>query len=395
MNLLKATGMTIKYHCDQCGVSLKIKDELAGTPGHCPKCHVEFTVPALPESDEQTADHGADDEREASGVDEKAAQPATAAAAQSEKKAEKSKAASGFSEDDIESILLSGDSEKSPRKPSASKPRPAVDENDDDPDGNDLLSAEPPAKTGTKAAKNDADSEADEDLVEAALLDRRKSKSRAPSPPPPSAAEISREMMKHIGDAKKSEESPKLEKPKKKGGRGFGEGAPERPDETLVSSLVQTAKDMGPQLGLIVGGGIIAVFGIYWLSAGMWSSVKLPPLGRVTGVVTLNDQPLPGAMVTFIPLVDPKKNSKAEQTGNSVGMTDQQGKFSLQYSAETLGAVVGKHYVKITATDQAGHELVPDSYNVNSVLSGEVKAGSNPDVVFALKSTPREQPAKE
>ena len=37
--------MTIRYECGECGSILKIKDELAGKPGKCPKCKTRFTVP--------------------------------------------------------------------------------------------------------------------------------------------------------------------------------------------------------------------------------------------------------------------------------------------------------------------------------------------------------------
>lgn len=35
----------IKYKCEECGSSLSIKDELAGTDGKCPKCKTPFRVP--------------------------------------------------------------------------------------------------------------------------------------------------------------------------------------------------------------------------------------------------------------------------------------------------------------------------------------------------------------
>src|SRR3954467_2334178 len=38
--------MPIRFKCAECGASMKIKDELAGTKGHCPKCKTEFVVPA-------------------------------------------------------------------------------------------------------------------------------------------------------------------------------------------------------------------------------------------------------------------------------------------------------------------------------------------------------------
>ena len=38
--------MTIRYKCEECGAALNIKDELAGTKGNCPRCQVEFIIPA-------------------------------------------------------------------------------------------------------------------------------------------------------------------------------------------------------------------------------------------------------------------------------------------------------------------------------------------------------------
>src|SRR5262245_29230155 len=38
--------MTIRYQCEGCGSVLNIRDEKAGTTGHCPKCRAEFLVPS-------------------------------------------------------------------------------------------------------------------------------------------------------------------------------------------------------------------------------------------------------------------------------------------------------------------------------------------------------------
>ncbi|MDB5389355.1 MAG: hypothetical protein JWM11_5001, partial [Planctomycetaceae bacterium] len=43
--------MTIRFKCVECNSVMKIKDEKAGTTGHCPKCKKEFVVPQ-PEHDE-------------------------------------------------------------------------------------------------------------------------------------------------------------------------------------------------------------------------------------------------------------------------------------------------------------------------------------------------------
>ena len=50
--------MTIRVTCDQCGSVLKIKDELAGTDGKCPKCKTRFVVPSGTE--EEPEDEAAD-----------------------------------------------------------------------------------------------------------------------------------------------------------------------------------------------------------------------------------------------------------------------------------------------------------------------------------------------
>src|SRR5277367_1465168 len=38
----------ISFNCSQCGEKLKVKDELAGKKGKCPRCQHSVTVPAPP-----------------------------------------------------------------------------------------------------------------------------------------------------------------------------------------------------------------------------------------------------------------------------------------------------------------------------------------------------------
>ncbi len=56
--------MTIRFTCAECASVLKIKDELAGTSGRCPKCKTKFVVPKsdseseiLPERGDATSNH--------------------------------------------------------------------------------------------------------------------------------------------------------------------------------------------------------------------------------------------------------------------------------------------------------------------------------------------------
>jgi len=109
-----------------------------------------------------------------------------------------------------------------------------------------------------------------------------------------------------------------------------------------------------------------------------------PPLGRVSGVVTLDGQPLADATVTFTPA-----------TGRpSQGVTGSDGRYTLAYTAEQPGAMVGDHVVRIStegymerpggAVEQM-KERVPLRYNAQSTLTATVKVGTN-DLPFELQS---------
>jgi len=113
------------------------------------------------------------------------------------------------------------------------------------------------------------------------------------------------------------------------------------------------------------------------LAAGCSCSGR-PPLGSVSGTVTLDGQPLANALVMFTP----------EGPGRtSLGTTDAEGKYTLAYLRDIVGANPGRHYVRITtATEQnGGREILPSKYHAQSTLSADVVAGSN-TIDFSLMS---------
>ena len=122
-------------------------------------------------------------------------------------------------------------------------------------------------------------------------------------------------------------------------------------------------------------------------------------LGRVTGVVTMDGKPLADAVVIFIP-----------ENGNpSTAQTDAAGKYELAHRGNAMGAIFGKHKVRITTGQPPTPEVDPDAdvsqletatgigfeetetpkgkaakkepipakYNTNTTLTAEVKAGEN------------------
>lgn len=101
-----------------------------------------------------------------------------------------------------------------------------------------------------------------------------------------------------------------------------------------------------------------------------------PPLARVTGIVTVGGTPLADAKVTFTP----------EEGRPSFGNTDSNGRFELVYTADSKGAMLGKHIARIEPQttddnlseeeDQAQRAKFPAAAQDGS-LTYEVKEGSN------------------
>jgi hypothetical protein len=112
----------------------------------------------------------------------------------------------------------------------------------------------------------------------------------------------------------------------------------------------------------------------------------------VSGTVTMDDKPLAGALVSFLPETKPG----AMPSPTSRGVTDQQGRYSLTTSEDKPGAVVGLSKVRIsTLRSQAGgeteggaiisRETVPERYNSRTELTFEVPEEGTDAANFTLK----------
>jgi hypothetical protein len=121
-----------------------------------------------------------------------------------------------------------------------------------------------------------------------------------------------------------------------------------------------------------------------------------PKLGPVTGIVTLDNEPLADAQVEFQP------------TGGggapSYGTTNALGQYELKYTKDKPGAVVGSHVVRITTQTtvidpETGEEKqipqrVPEKYNYRSELVRQVTPEPN-TIDFDLESEPEVEPPPE
>jgi hypothetical protein len=104
----------------------------------------------------------------------------------------------------------------------------------------------------------------------------------------------------------------------------------------------------------------------------------LPPLGRVSGTVTLDGMPLPAALVVFTP----------DGPGRSaIANTDTAGRYELAFLRDIAGANVGSHTVRITTAteDRGSKEILPLRYHRQTELVAVVEPGDN-TIDFSLES---------
>lgn len=106
-------------------------------------------------------------------------------------------------------------------------------------------------------------------------------------------------------------------------------------------------------------------------------------LARVTGKVTLDDQPLGNALVVFSPL---------SGGTTSYGRTSAEGNYEMMFSDSEKGAWLGENAVRITTADvgtgssSATKERVPTVYNTQTTLKAMVEKKRNV-FDFSLKSS--------
>ena len=131
-------------------------------------------------------------------------------------------------------------------------------------------------------------------------------------------------------------------------------------------------------LNLFVLSGLVTVLGCGGIPS---------DFGRVSGKVTLDDEPLADAFVTFQPDSGDRK---------SEGKTDANGNYELQYTFKQEGARVGTHKVSISTYQERTYnddgtygppapEKVPVQYNKETTLTATVEGTSN-SIDFDLKS---------
>ena len=105
---------------------------------------------------------------------------------------------------------------------------------------------------------------------------------------------------------------------------------------------------------------------------------------EVTGTVTMDGQPLAGALVIF----------SSDDGRFSAGRTDGSGHYALRFNAEKLGVLPGPKIVRISTGMTASEEeeaaprieTIPARYNTESELTADVKPDAPQTFDFELSS---------
>ncbi|PQO31382.1 carboxypeptidase regulatory-like domain-containing protein [Blastopirellula marina] len=126
------------------------------------------------------------------------------------------------------------------------------------------------------------------------------------------------------------------------------------------------------------------------LTTGCFGSDRIVP---VSGVVTLDGEPLSRAVVGFEPIA---QEGDLEAGYGSYAKTDDQGRYALRHLQEGEGALVGQHRVSVsTVVGKEGpngeilgltKERVPARYNNNTELVVEVPPGGTDEANLELVS---------
>jgi hypothetical protein len=370
--------MTIRFTCDQCGSVLKIKDELAGTDGKCPKCKKRFVVP-------------------------EAGAPETPAAASS--------AVAPSSPDDIAAAALTDSpSEAAPPKPSTTKTTEKVSSSD-----KSDKAAKGPGPKATKKADDD-DFDPVSFLMEGPAKKAPAFEPDEPAPRTPMAG--GRTGGGGGGFSLDDDDEAPLDAPlptKKWGARkdtaaaaadkSLG-GSTSAAKDLLAKSMEESRVRAGEmpeeaprfnfdfagffrEFGIKGVGGVAGVLaaavGVFWIMNSMVSSkLALPELGYVSGKITVGGKPQAGIKVNFSPKVKEIEGirDKNQRARDSFGVTDDQGNYTLYYTQDIPGVKVGQCRVTMEASDPK--IPIPPKYLGTQDVTEEVLPGNNPPKNFEL-----------
>lgn len=365
--------MTIRYKCDACDSVLKIKDELAGTDGKCPKCKKKFTVPTLEEAAQEAAKAGSsasDSSAPAADVaPSKKASPAKDEAADAPPPAEKKSAA--------------------PKAPA--KQPPAAE-----------TTKKEPAAAAATASKDQADDEFD---AAAFLMEGNDGPSKPSaglsdpgSAPKPSGPPTDAHGRRHIippsmtASATASDEAPEAPAERNASANARDLLAKNSEESRIRSAGLPPEEEKEPWFdwqglrrellrGLpFIAGIVLAAVGLYFMVDMMLGAgLELPDLARVRGKVTIDGAPFANVKVNLSPVsrsVEIKPGKKLSLR-TATAITDENGEFDLYYMEGVRGAALGRARLWLEPVDPADFKKIPPRLMTPRDDPREVRSAGN------------------
>lgn len=343
--------MTIRVRCDGCSAVMKVKDELAGAKGKCPKCKTPFVVPSPETSEPPTS-------AELKSAESKADPNAVPAAATAK---QKSPAAPKAETKPAEGSAAAPMEEPIDQPLELTPPVPLADVDDFDPmsalaSGSSMsipaVSGTPVSEPVNKPSVAELMKEHEE---KKSRLGKRKDKAKtskaADLAQPEMTAGTAADALNRKYDQKRDESSA---------------------DVPVMTRDERRKAEMREAQIEFLKKGIPALAGVLLLSISLiwWAfSESLPPLGYASGNVTMNGAPLEGVEVTFLPTAKPGE-SPLENARPSTGFTDSSGFYTLMYDDDDEGVLPGNHTVNIL-TSTGITFTVPSDQATKTVEVGE------------------------
>lgn len=302
--------MTIRFSCKKCQSVLKIQDELAGTKAKCPKCKTPFVVPAESRKPKDSV--------------------------------------SKEPQEDLDDLI------DMPRELTP----PVQFDTEDGFDPLDVLAGSQPAMTAVAIPTAD-------------------------TAPKPSVAELMREHEATLASKRK-----KRDKTAKTGGLNEAAGAASMmsagtASEALTRNYDQKRgkasepppltreelrqKEQQEALKEFAVKGSVALVGlavVLYFFTGWLFSASLPDLSYVSGVVTVEGQPLANVDVMFSRKKAPDGvDIDDDGSTTSMGSTNSQGQYTLMFDSENEGVLPGTHSIYIVSSSGISYVVPPHLQN--------------------------------
>ncbi len=143
---------------------------------------------------------------------------------------------------------------------------------------------------------------------------------------------------------------------------------------------------------------LFVILPVLWAGCGQGDGAAFAP---VSGIVTVDGQPMAGVIVTFEPQTT---HVRADQRAASVGVTDADGIYVLKAGGDQInGALIGKHRVRLALSEPKlkdeldptydvqeeakklqGFKQLPKRYNAETELTFEVPADGTEEADFEV-----------